>query len=462
MGNPGRWPKAVACSDTIGSASCGSHRPVQVNEKRTIPGGEPMTESSGKKTFNRRAVLKGAVAAAGLQLAPPFILKARGETPLKIGMVDPLTGVYAAPAQNEVLGAKHAVTQINAAGGILGRPIELLVEDSANDVGTGVQKARKLIERDQVTFLIGDVNSGIAQAIAQVSNEKGILHVVSGGHTDTITGSDCKWNVFRVCNTTSMEANSIASLLFSKYGKKWHFITPDYAFGHTLQKAAAADLQKLGGTMTGNELTPLGTADFSAYLIKARAAKPDVLLVLVQGSDMVNCLKQVAQFGLDKQMHVAGLQQELESLEAMPPEARVGIWMFEWYWKQKGTTPGLDQFVADIRKRSGGKVPTARTWFGYTSVHSYALAANAAKTLDGVKLAKALSNLELPPEVKLQPNKVYYREGDHQLMTTAFVGKALQKPAGDPEDLFQVDNMIAGDQINPPVADTGCKLQWPV
>ena len=419
-----------------------------------------MTESSGKKTFNRRAVLKGAVAAAGLQLAPPFILKARGETPLKIGMVDPLTGVYAAPAQNEVLGAKHAVTQINAAGGILGRPIELLVEDSANDVGTGVQKARKLIERDQVTFLIGDVNSGIAQAIAQVSNEKGILHVVSGGHTDTITGSDCKWNVFRVCNTTSMEANSIASLLFSKYGKKWHFITPDYAFGHTLQKAAAADLQKLGGTMTGNELTPLGTTDFSAYLIKARASNPDVLLVLPQGSDMVNCLKQIAQFGIDKQIHVAGLQQELESLEAMPPEARVGIWMFEWYLKQPGV-PGVEKFVADIRKLNGGKVPTARHWFGYTSVHTFAAVANKEKTLDAKKLAEALGGFELAPDVKLQPNKCYYRKGDHQLMTSAFVGEALAKPAGDPEDLFRVDQVIPGDKTAPPESETGCKLKWP-
>src|SRR6185312_14131242 len=176
------------------------------------------------RTFDRRTLLKGAAAAAALQVALPFILRARGETPLRIGMVDPLTGVYAAPAQNEVMGAKLAVEQINAKGGILGRPIELLIEDSANDVGTGVQKARKLIERDQVSFLIGDVNSGIAQAIAQVSNEKRVLHIVSGGHTDTITGSDCKWNVFRVCNTTSMEANAVANLLFTKYGKKWHFI----------------------------------------------------------------------------------------------------------------------------------------------------------------------------------------------------------------------------------------------
>src|SRR3974390_495652 len=317
--------------------------------------------------LNRRTVLKTALAASVAQVASPFVIRAGAADAIRIGMVDPLTGVYAAVAQNEVIGAKFAVEQINAKGGVMGRPLELLVEDSANDVGTGVQKTRKLIERDNVQFIIGDVNSGVAQAMAQVTNEKKVLHVVSGGHTDGITGKDCKWNVYRVCNTTRAEANSVSELLFKNYGKKWHFITPDYAFGHTLQQAAAANLQKLGGTLTGNELAPLRTAHFSAYLIKARAANPDVLLVLPRGSDMVNCLKQIGHFGLYKHINTAGLQQELESLEAMPPEARVGVWMFEWYWKQPNT-PGLDQFVAEIRKRTGRKVPTARTWFAYPSV----------------------------------------------------------------------------------------------
>src|SRR5215471_15162485 len=179
-----------------------------------------MTTHVFNPKFDRRSLMKGAAALGALQVASPFIIQARGETPIRMGMVDPLTGVYAAPAGNEVMGARLAIEQINAKGGILGRQVELLVEDSANDVGTGVQKARKLIERDNVNFIIGDVNSAIAQAIAQVTNEKKVLHIVSGGHTDTITGVDCKWNVYRVCNTTRMEANSISDLLFTKYGKK--------------------------------------------------------------------------------------------------------------------------------------------------------------------------------------------------------------------------------------------------
>ena len=83
----------------------------------------------------------------------------------------------------------------------------MIVEDSTSgDAGTAVQKARKLIDGDKVDFLLGNVNSALALAMAQVSNEKKILHMVPGGHTDAVTGASCHWNVFRVCNTTQMEA----------------------------------------------------------------------------------------------------------------------------------------------------------------------------------------------------------------------------------------------------------------
>src|SRR5664280_2427151 len=187
----------------------------------TLSGRTSMGTSQRSWSVDRRTILKTSAAIAAVQFSSPYIIKARGETPVRIGMVDPLTGVYAAIAQSEVVGAKFAAEEINKKGGILGRPVELLIEDSANDVGTGVQKTRKLIERDQVSFIIGDVNSGIAIAMAQVTSEKKVLHIVSGGHTDGITGKDCKWNVFRVCNTTRTEANAVTELLFTKYGKKW-------------------------------------------------------------------------------------------------------------------------------------------------------------------------------------------------------------------------------------------------
>jgi branched-chain amino acid transport system substrate-binding protein len=417
-------------------------------------------DKSRRIVVGRRTIIKAGLLAGAAPFGAPFILRARGETPVKIGFVNPITGVYAANALGEIAGAKLAVEQINGKGGILGRPVELLIEDSANDVGTGVQKARKLIDRDQISFMLGDVNSAIAQALAQVTAEKKLLHIVPGGHTDGITGQDCHWNVFRVCNTTQMEANAIAALLVEKFGKKWYFLTPDYAFGHTLQAGFEAQLKKLGGTVVGGDLAPVGTSDFSAFLIKARAAKPDVLIVLFAGTDQVNCMKQIVQFGLDKQFAVAGGQNELENVEAMPPEARIGWWVFEWYWKQSNV-PGLDQFVADVRQRTQ-KVPTARTWFGYASVHSLALIANQEKTLDAVPLAKALGGFTLPKEIALQPNPVGYRKGDHQLMTSPYVGQCKQTGgSGDPEDLFEVTAVLPGEKVAPSEAETGCKLTWP-
>ena len=203
-----------------------------------------------------------------------------------------------------------------------------------------------------------------------------------------------------------METNSVSKLLLEKYGKKWYFITTDYAFGHSLQQGFEASLKAAGGTELGGDMVPLQSTDFSSYLIKAQSTNPDALILLLAGDDMINCLKQAVQFGLDKKIHIAGAQQELEVNLGLPPEALFGDWVFEWYWKQPGV-PHVAEFVADIRKRSGGKVPTARTWFGFAAVHTCKLAAEKAKSLDPIKLAKAMHGLVLPPEVALMPNNPY-------------------------------------------------------
>ena len=413
--------------------------------------------ASRDSAVGRRTLLKAGAAAAALQVTSPFIIRALGDTPVRIGLVDPLTGVYAAIAQSEVEGAKLATEQVNKKGGILGRPIALLVEDSANDVGIGVQKTGKLIERDQVSFIIGDVNSGIALAMAQVTSEKKVLHIVSGGHTDAITGSSCSWNVYRVCNSTTMDANAVASTIMKKFGKKWYFLTPDYAYGHSVQASFERLLKAQGGTSAGS-LIPLGTPDYSAYLIQAKAYGPQVMINVMGGGDQVNSLKQFVQFGLDKQMAVAGTLCELESLRAMPDEARIGWWTMEWWWDQPNT-PHVKEFNSEIKQRTG-RVATARNWFGFVSVCTVALIANQENTLDPVKLARALSGFKLPPEIALQPNVPEYRAGDHELMSTIFVGEA-HSPKGGPDNLFTVEELAPGLKVAGPVEDTGCKLHWP-
>ncbi len=368
--------------------------------------------------IGRRTLFKAGLAAGAMQFASPFILKARGEQPVR------------------------------------------MVEDSTSgDVGTAVEKAHKLIERDKVDFLLGNVNSAMALALGHVSNQAKIFHIVTGGHTDAVTGTDCHWNVFRVCNTTQMEDNAVAESLIMA-GKKWYYLTADYAFGHTLQSGLEKACTRLGGAKVGADLVPLGNTDFSSYLIKAQAYNPDVLIFLFAGNDMVNALKQAVGFNLDKRLHIAGAQQELEALEGLPPNALIGTWVFEWYWKQPGV-PHVEEFVAAIRKRTG-KVPTARTWFGYVAAWTCAHVANQEKTLDSVKLARAMQDFTLPPEVALMPGKVFYRAGQNQLIPTLYVGHAQKAPpGGDKEDLFNVTELVDGAKVAGTIEESGCKLGFP-
>ncbi len=405
--------------------------------------------------WGRRALIQSSLAVAALS-APP-IISARGETTVRIGMVNPLTGILSALAASEVEGAKYAVDAINKKNGILGRQVELLVEDSANDVGTGVQKTRKLIERDKVDVIFGDVNSGIAYAMSQVTSELKVFHIVPGGHTDPITGTDCKWNVFRICNTTSMDAAAVTGDLVKRFGKKFFFITPDYAYGHTLQDSFIKNLKAMGGEYQA-ELLPINTSEFSATLIKAKAYKPNVLLNNMGGLAQINCMKQFTQFGMQKEMALGGALFELETIKAVPKEAQTGSWDMEWWWNQPNV-PEVVAFVADFRKATG-KTPSARHWFGYVAVHSVRLGADKAKSLDGPKLALAMEDMELPPDVALQPGRIFYRAGDHELMANIFVGD-VHPPATNPDDVFTVATLVPGEKAAGPVSDTGCKMVHP-
>ena len=417
----------------------------------------PISGSSFR--IRRRTFFGAGLAAGALQVFSPFVRTARAADAVKIGLDNPLTGPLASLGKNELIGCQMAIDAINAKSGILGRPVELIVEDSSSgDAGTAVMKARKLIGGERIDFLLGNTNSALSLAMAQVSNEQGILHIVPGGHTDAVTGASCHWNVFRVCSTTQMEANAVAGALIKAYGKKFYYITFDYAFGHTLEAGLIKATTALGGSRAGGDLVPLGTSDYSSYLIKAQAANPDVIVFLIGGDDMTNALKQAVQFGLDKKVPLAGAQQELEPLEGLPPEARIGMWVMEWYWNQPGV-PHVAEFVEATKKRTG-RVPSARTWFGYVSVWTCALAAAKANSLKAIDMAKALQDYRLPPEIALGPNPAFYRAGQNQLLASLFVGEA-QASGSAPDDLFKVASVVNGADAAGPLEESGCKMTWP-
>jgi branched-chain amino acid transport system substrate-binding protein len=399
-------------------------------------------------------VLQAGSAWAALEVAAPFPIHARGEAPVKIGMLAPLSGVYAKLAEAEVEGARVALEQVNQSGGILGRPVQLLIEDSANTIAIGVAKTRQLIDRDQVDFVLGDLNSSIALAMTRVTSENRKLHIVTGAHVDAITGQQCSWNVFRVCKTTTMEADAIAETLIRRFGKKWYFLTPDYAYGYALQADFERRLRERGGAWAG-DILPLGTTDYSESLMNAKNYRPDVLIDIMGGDDQVNSLEQIVQFGLTEEMAVGGALFELESILAVSGAARIGWWTMEWWWDQRDI-PQVTTFNEAIRRRTG-RVASARNWFGYVAVQALAHIANQEKSLAAVALARALQGYLLPREVSLERDSAFFHADDHQLMSTILVGE-VHPPRDDAFDVFTTRAAVKADQAG---AGSACRLAFP-
>ena len=405
----------------------------------------------------RRTVLKFGLACGACDIAAPFPIQALGDEPVKIGMVEPLSGVYEKLAAAEVEGARLALEEVNRSGGILGREVRLFIEDSANDVAVGVAKTRQLIDRDQVDFILGDLNSAVALATMRVTAEKRKLHIVTGGHTDEITGSQCSWNAFRICKNATMEANAIADTLVEKFGKRWYFLTPDYVYGAALQAAFERKLREHGCDWTA-ALLPLGTVDYSRALLNAGAYRPDVLINLMGGVDQAHSLAQIVRYGLTQDMAIGGALFELESILAVPRAAQIGWWTMEWWWKQPDV-PEVKAFDETIRHRTG-KAASARNWFGYAAVHTLARIANQEKTLDAVALARALAGYTLPADIALGPDRAYFRDRDHQLMSPVLVGE-VHPPGDDPFDLFATRAIVKADRVAEPVEGGACRLAVP-
>jgi branched-chain amino acid transport system substrate-binding protein len=418
-------------------------------------------------TVSRKTLLTGAAAtAAGVGFGVPAFLPSIGEAAdeLRIGVVEPTTGIYATYGEYERAGIALAMEHWNAKGGVMGRKVVTFSEDDQNDPGVGVQKARKLVQQDKCVALIGTINSGISLSVEGAANALGVVFIDSGGHTDDVTGKACTWNTFRVCKSTWMETHATGFDLAKRFGKRWYYITPDYAFGHALLDGYTDVAKKLGVEVVGNDLVPLSATDFSPYLSKVAGAKPSLLLVLVQGDQFVNCLKQASAFGLVKTVPLGGPQVELEAVEALPPEARVGFWGVEWYYNSPlcvGPAGSLgNQFVAEYKKKYS-KTPSARSAFGYIAMDRMLWAMNAAKSTDALQVAKTL---ETTPFDTIFQGKAYFRHVDHQLMWPQWIAEIRANGTPhDKDDLFHILGRQEADAIEQSVADKFkiCKIVYP-
>jgi branched-chain amino acid transport system substrate-binding protein len=202
----------------------------------------------GKFALSRKGFLKGTAVAAGAATfgAPAFIPRlGEAADQIKIGAIDPQTGTYAALGKDEFNGMQLALEAWNKKGGAMNRQVVLLMEDSAADPGVAVQKARKLVNQDKCVALIGSVSSAVSLSVGGAANSMGVLYMDSGGHTDTFTMKECHWSSFQICHPTWMLTHATGST-FSKFGKKWYAITPDYAYGHSIMEGYQDVAKQLG------------------------------------------------------------------------------------------------------------------------------------------------------------------------------------------------------------------------
>ncbi|TAM86926.1 ABC transporter substrate-binding protein [bacterium] len=417
--------------------------------------------------ISRESFVKGAgVAAAALGAGFPAFIPRLGEAAetIKIGQIDSLSGPYGGAGLNQVRGADMAVEAWNKRGGVMGRKIAKLVEDDQTNPGIGVQKARKLANEEHVAAFIGTVSSAVTLSVSGTAAAMNIPFVDAGGHTDDAVGKDCRWCTFMTCHTTWMMTHATGFSIAKLFGKRWYEVTPDYAFGHSIAAGYADVVQKVGGTIVANDLAPLGTTDFSPYLTKIEAAKPDVIIVTVSSQDYVNFMKQAGSFGLLKKFPVAGWAAELESVWALPPEYRVGYYGSEWYYNSdlvysKKNTQAVE-FAREWRKRYGFPA-TERSCFGYVAADRLLWAMNETKSTDAVKVARALEGSTFQ---SLWDGTPSYRKIDHSLIWPVWFGKL--RPNGTPQDKFDVMEIVdmqEGEKVALSATDAGhvCRLNYP-
>jgi branched-chain amino acid transport system substrate-binding protein len=380
----------------------------------------------------RRALLQASAAATALgSLGFPAIVKSQSDA-IRFGHLTPRTGFLGPLGEYAVMGVTLAVEEINAAGGVMGRKIELIAEDSVNPQ-TASTKAERLIERDNVAVLIGEISSASGLAIAQVAQRNKTLFFNTGCNSDELRGKSCNRYMFHTEAANSMYVNAEGQALLRDgmvKGKKWYSLTADYAFGHDLLKVAKRFMTKNGGEFAADELVPTDATDFSAFLIKIRNAKPDLVVSNLAGAQITNFMKQYMEFGLP--YPVAGFGFDTAVAWGAGKGNVTGIWPLVWDSQVK--SPSAQKFTDAFTKKYG-KPPENQAWGDYLSTKHVAQAMNELKTTDSTKIAEHLEKGARFDVLKTREG--YYRNWDHQLLGEMYTIRF--KPANEVKsqwDLF--------------------------
>lgn len=260
---------------------------------------------------SRRTFLQLSAAAGG---ALPFgdlarqVLGLRGRDrlafaaePIKVGILDPLSGPYKTSSIHDVHGANVAVDLSNKRGGMLGRPVTILEADDASNPDQAVTAATKFIKEDRVDFLMGTFNGDCALAVSALAQKENKLFMVTGAHLPELTGAACNSHTFVFMPNARMLAQAVTPYLVKAHGTRWYMITAATLDGKAAAQAMVEAGQAKGVEFVGETMTPFGATDFVPALTEAKTKNPTAVVLNLYGWDLVNALQAYSKLELAKE-----------------------------------------------------------------------------------------------------------------------------------------------------------------
>ena len=388
--------------------------------------------------LSRRTLIKAGAAFAGVSaLGFPAIVRAQADR-IKIGHLTPLTGFLGAIGSYAQLGAKLAAEELNQSGGILGKPIDLISEDSVNPA-TAATKAQRMIEQDGAALLVGEISSASSLTIMQVAERNKKVFFSTGARSDALRGKNCNRYSFHCDIPNTVMVNAVGTALSQKgmvKGKKFFTLTADYIFGHDLLKAAKAFFAANDANLIGDELIATDVTDFSPYLLKVRQAKPDIVCCNLAGNQVTNLVKQYAEFGFPYPL--VGFNLNTGDAWAAGEGNLSGTWPTVLYHTLDN--PASKAFVASFTKKYD-KPPENHAWIDYITLKLVAQAINETKSTDSDAL---IAHFEKQTQFEImKARKAYFRSWDHQLVQQAY--PFTVKPKNEMKDKW--DMLVLGDAV---------------
>ena len=313
------------------------------------------------------------------------------ENEVVIGDIDDMSGVYAdVIGEGGVQAAKMAIADFG--GSVLGKKIVFMNADHQNKPDVGAAKFRQWADEDGVNMILGGSNTGVNIAMSKVAALKKVPFISVGAAGASLTNEDCTpYTVHYAYDTTSL-ANGTATTIVKSGGKKWFFLTADYAFGTQLRDAASKVVVANGGTVVGEARVPLSTSDFSSFLLTAQASGAQVLGLANAGGDFTNSLKAAQEFGIAKTMKPAALLAFISDINGLGLQAAQGLILTTgWYWDLNPETRAFAKRYFAVTK----KEPTMNQAAYYSAVMHYLQAVKAVGSTDPDKVMAEMKKTKI-------------------------------------------------------------------